>query len=99
KIYAGTIIENASYSLTICAERVALFNAVSAGEKAFVAIAVVTQNAGMPCGACRQVLSEFAPAIRVSVAGLHGHPRSYTLAELLPHSFDATKLPKKSTRK
>jgi cytidine deaminase len=99
KIYAGTNIENASYSLTICAERAAIFNAISAGERDFVAIAVVTQNAAMPCGACRQVLSEFAPAIRVIVAGARGYPRSYTISELLPQSFDATKLPNKSTRR
>ena len=57
--YTGCNVENASYSLTICAERAVVFKAVSEGERAFEAIAIVTSNGGTPCGACRQVLAEF----------------------------------------
>ena len=94
RIYTGTNVENASYSLTICAERAALFKAISEGERAFVALAVVTRNGGTPCGACRQVLAEFGTHIRVIVAGVGLRPTTYALAELLPHSFDSGKLPK-----
>ena len=69
KIYTGCNIENASYSATVCAERVALFSAISQGEKAFKALAVVA-NPGKkpwPCGVCRQVIGEFAPAIDIWV--------------------------------
>src|SRR5574338_1540947 len=59
KIYDGVNIENAAYPTTICAERVAIFKAVSEGERSFLAIAVVTANAGTPCGSCRQVMAEF----------------------------------------
>ena len=59
RVYTGCNVENASYSLTLCAERVALFKAVSEGEREFQAIAIVTSNGGSPCGACRQVLAEF----------------------------------------
>ena len=90
-IYAGCNVENASYGLTICAERVAVFNAVSAGEKEIraVAIANTTGKPAFPCGACRQVLAEFAPSDGkmeihlVSDEGIETH----TLAELLPHAF------------
>src|SRR5512143_2614455 len=68
KVYAGCNVENASYSLTCCAERTAIFKAVSEGETEFEAIAVVTKNGGSPCGACRQVLSEFAPELIIYVA-------------------------------
>ena len=60
KVYAGCNIENAAYPTGLCAERVAIFKAVSEGERELVALAVVTSNAGSPCGACRQVFSEFA---------------------------------------
>jgi len=90
-IYAGCNVENASYGLTVCAERVAVFNAVSAGEKEIraVAIANTTGKPAFPCGACRQVLAEFAPSDGkmeihlVSDEGIETH----TLAELLPHAF------------
>src|SRR4051794_33319409 len=59
KIYTGCNVENASYGLTVCAERNAIFKAISEGEREFVAIAVVTANGGSPCGACRQVIFEF----------------------------------------
>jgi cytidine deaminase len=93
QIYFGTNVENASYPLTICAERAAVFAAVSHGERAFLAIAVVTVNGGTPCGACRQVLAEFHVP-RIIVADTHRHKVIYSLAELLPHSFAADKLPR-----
>ena len=93
KIYTGANVENASYGLTICAEQAAIVTAVSEGEREFEVIAVVTQNGGMPCGACRQVMAEFAPGLRVLVADVNGHSLEHTIGELLPHSFDAGKLP------
>ena len=93
EIYTGVNVENAAYPLTICAERAAIFAAVSQGERSFTAIAVVTANGGTPCGACRQVLAEFkVPSILV--AGTRRRTLRYSLAELLPHSFDARKLPR-----
>lgn len=93
RVYSGCNVENASYGLSICAERTALFKAVSAGEREFVAIAVVTETGATPCGACRQVLREFGGDLRVIVANLKGERRVYTLEELLPHSFTAQQLP------
>jgi cytidine deaminase len=93
RVYSGCNVENASYGLSICAERTALFKAVSAGEREFVAIAVVTETGATPCGACRQVLREFGGDLRVIVANLKGKRRVYTLEELLPHSFTAQQLP------
>lgn len=87
KVYTGCNIENASYGLTVCAERVAIWKAVSDGETDFEAIAVVTEIAGSPCGACRQVMAEFAPAMTVVIADLDGRQRVTTAAELLPDAF------------
>ena len=95
RIYSGCNVENASYGLSICAERVALFNAVSAGEREFTAIALVTETGATPCGACRQVLQEFGGDLRVIVANLEGERQVYTLKELLSHSFTARQLPRK----
>jgi cytidine deaminase len=90
RVYAGCNIENVSFGLTVCAERVALFKAVSEGERRFRAIAVVTSTGVTPCGACRQVLSEFAPDLEVIVAreGAADYQVHY-LPDLLPHSFDS----------
>lgn len=87
-IYAGTNVENASYGATMCAERVAIFKAVSEGEDKILALAVYTSAAAYayPCGMCLQVLSEFAEDIPVIVAGDAGMKR-FTLSELLPHRF------------
>lgn len=93
RVYTGCNVENASYGLTICAERTAAVKAVSEGDRQFVAIAVVTENGGTPCGACRQVLAEFGLQMRVLVADKDGHYRAYLLSELLPDSFDSSKLP------
>ena len=87
-IYSGTNVENASYGATMCAERVAVFKAVSEGEDKILALAVYTSAAAYayPCGMCLQVLSEFAEDIPVIVAGDAGMKR-FTLSELLPHRF------------
>ncbi len=87
KVYTGCNVENASYSHTVCAERTAVLKAVSEGETEFEAIAVVTRNGGSPCGACRQVLSEFAPELTVYIADKDGEYRTTTLKKLLPDSF------------
>ncbi|MFU8827120.1 MAG: cytidine deaminase [Brevefilum sp.] len=88
KIFQGVNIENAVYPLTVCGERVAVFKAVSEGEKAFKAIAVVTKNGGSPCGSCRQVLAEFGLDTVVLIADTQGNLRDeLTVGELLPHSF------------
>jgi cytidine deaminase len=88
KIIEGSNIENAVYPLTLCAERVAVFKAVSEGEMHFEAIAVATRNGGTPCGACRQVLREFSKDLLVLIADDQGNLKlETTLAELLPHSF------------
>ncbi len=93
KIYTGANVENAVYPLGLCAERVALFKAVSEGERAFRAVAVVTRNGGTPCGACRQALREFGDDWTVLVADEHGEMRLETsLAALLPHSFSVEDL-------
>jgi cytidine deaminase len=88
KVFTGVNVENASYGLTICAERVAIATAVAAGEKEFQTIAVVVTGGGSPCGACRQVLNEFAPNLRVLMADEDGKlVRTSTLGELLPEAF------------
>lgn len=87
RVFTGANVENASYGLSVCAERVAAFNAVAAGEREFEAIAVVTDNGVMPCGACRQVLAEFGPNMRIIVADAAGNSRTYHLPDLLPGRF------------
>jgi cytidine deaminase len=95
-IITGANVESASYGLTCCAERVALFKALTAGEKDFVAIAVVTRLAGgaMPCGACRQLLAEYAPKAKVYVADSAALTkiREFRVATLLPGAFDGKSL-------
>jgi cytidine deaminase len=88
QIYDGVNIENAVYPLTICAERVAMFKAVSQGEKSFKAMAVVTKNGGTPCGSCRQVMAEFGLDMLVLIAKADGTLVSeQTVADLLPGAF------------
>ncbi len=94
KVYTGANVENASYGLAICAERTAAVKAVSDGERDFVAIAVVTENGGTPCGACRQVLNEFGPEMRVLIANAAGNYQALRLSELLPASFGPEQLPR-----
>jgi cytidine deaminase len=87
-IFEGANIENAAYPVTICAERVAVFKAVSEGEKEFVAVAVVTANGGSPCGSCRQVLAEFGLDTTVIIADKDGRVvLETTVGELLPGAF------------
>ena len=92
EVYTAGNVENAVYPLTICAERSAVTKAVSEGDRDFVAIAVVTENAGTPCGACRQTLREFGDDIVVVVADMSGTYRETTVAELLPDSFSSSDL-------
>jgi len=88
KIFTGVNIENAAYPTTICAERVAVFKAVSEGECKFTAIAVVTLNGGSPCGSCRQVLAEFGLETRVLIADAQGQiVQEVSVADLLPGAF------------
>lgn len=87
QVYTGCNIENASYGLTVCAERVAVWKAVSEGETEYEAIAVVTDNTSSPCGACRQVMAEFAPHMPVIMADLDGTRKLMTMDELLPAAF------------
>jgi cytidine deaminase len=86
-VYTGCNVENASYGLTICAERNAIVHAVAEGARDFLAIAVVTENGVTPCGACRQVLAEFEPEITVIVADTTGNRRVYRMGDLLPEAF------------
>ena len=94
KIYTGCNIENAAYPSGLCAERVAIFKAVSEGERKLVALAVVTSNLGSPCGACRQVFSEFADDEAIIVlANTRGNRQmKFTLKEILPARFGANHL-------
>jgi len=88
RIYTGVNIENAAYPVTICAERVAVFKAVSDGEMKFDAIVVVTENGGSPCGSCRQVLAEFGLDTKVYLANLNAEiVMETTVGGLLPGAF------------
>jgi cytidine deaminase len=91
EIISGANVESASYGLTCCAERVALFNALTSGRENFVAVAVVARAPGgpMPCGACRQLLAEYAPGARVLVADSRALAkiREFPVRELLPLAF------------
>jgi cytidine deaminase len=87
RVFTGANVENASYGLSVCAERVAAFKAVAEGEREFEAVAVVTENGVAPCGACRQVLSEFGPDMRIIVADTEGNHREYHISDLLPDVF------------
>jgi cytidine deaminase len=93
-VYPGCNLENAAYSPCLCAERVALAGAYAAGDRDVVAIAVVTPTDGpaSPCGVCRQVIFELAPAATVALANLHGALRITTPAELLPFGFGGEQL-------
>jgi cytidine deaminase len=88
-IWAGANVENSSYGLTICAERSAVVSAVAAGRRHFVALALVAGRGepASPCGACRQVLHEFAPSLPIRMVSADGNARDVTLAELLPFGF------------
>ena len=88
KIFTGVNVENAAYPDSICAERSAIFSAVSAGERDFEAIAVATRNGGTPCGSCRQVMSEFGLDIKVLLVDEEGNlVQQQTVRDLLPGAF------------
>ena len=90
-VFTGCNVESASYGLTICAERVALVKGVSEGRTRFKCVAVVADTAELtpPCGACRQLLWEFAPDATIVLANLTGKTETHTVRDLLPHGFDA----------
>ncbi|MBU6429623.1 MAG: cytidine deaminase [Cyanobacteria bacterium REEB65] len=94
-IVTGCNVENASYGLTLCAERVAMGAAIAAGHRDFSAIAILSSHAApcTPCGACRQVLAEFAPDLRVILEQPDGQIWEIALGELLPHQFTFSSLP------
>lgn len=89
RVFHGCNVENCTYGLTVCAERVALLTALAAGEREFKAIAVVTQSdePGTPCGPCRQLMWEYCGDIDVTVANLAGKKTDYKLSVLFPHPF------------
>jgi cytidine deaminase len=95
RVYTGVNVENAAYTNGVCAERVAIFKAVSDGERDFEVIAVVTDNGGAPCGACRQVLAEFGLDTLVMIAdGKRKLIKSATVGKLLPEAFQPSDLGK-----
>jgi len=95
RLYTGVNVENAAYPQTMCAERVAIFKAISEGEKEFELIAVVTDNGGSPCGGCRQVLAEFGLDTKVLLADGTGRlVKETTVRELLPEAFTPDQLSK-----
>lgn len=88
RVFTGVNVENAAYPATMCAERTAIFKAVSEGEREFDAIAVVTDNGGFPCGGCRQVLAEFGLDTAVLIGNGEGElVRETTVKDLLPGAF------------
>jgi cytidine deaminase len=94
KIFGGCNVENATYGLTVCAERVAIFKAISEGERQFNAIAVVTDTDRLtpPCGACRQLIWEFCGDVPVILANLNGKSETISMRELFPMPFDSSNL-------
>ncbi len=95
KIYTGVNVESAAYPMTMCAERVAVFKAVSEGEREFEVISVVTDNGGTPCGGCRQVLAEFGLETIVLIGDGNGKLlQETTVGDLLPGAFTPKDLPR-----
>jgi cytidine deaminase len=92
RIFTGCNVENATYGLTVCAERVAIFKAVSEGARKFTRVAVVadTDTLTPPCGACRQILWEFCGDVELVMANLEGKSETLQLATLFPRAFDAS---------
>jgi cytidine deaminase len=97
KVYTGCNVESASYGLTVCAERVAIWKALSEGERNFTALAVVadTETLTPPCGTCRQIIWEFARGAEIVFANLKGQTEVFHIADLLPRAFDARFLKKR----
>ena len=94
RIFGGCNVENATYGLTICAERVAIFKAISEGERGFDAVAVVTDTETLtpPCGACRQIIWEFCGAVPVVLSNLEGRVEVLRMRDLFPKPFDSSNL-------
>jgi len=99
EVYSGCNIENSSYGLSMCAERVAVYKAVCAGTKDFRALVLATDTTepASPCGACRQVLAEFSPELEIIMVNLSGQRLQKSLRELLPLAFDKNKLGKEKS--
>ncbi len=91
KVYTGCNIESASYGLTVCAERVAIWKALSEGERDFAELAIVADTTTLtpPCGTCRQIIHEFCKNARIVLANLGGETQECSIKELLPRAFDA----------
>jgi cytidine deaminase len=91
KVYTGCNVESASYGLTVCAERVAIWKALSEGERQFVELAIVadTESLTPPCGTCRQIIWEFAKNATIVLGNLRGETQVVSIRELLPRAFDA----------
>ena len=98
KVYTGCNIESASYGLTVCAERIAIWKALSEGERQFTELAIVadTETLTPPCGTCRQIIWEFARNATIVFANLNGQTDKFQIADLLPRAFDARFLKNKS---
>ena len=93
EVFLGCNVENASYGLTNCAERTAVYNAIAAGHRSFVAIALCLKDAATPCGACRQVLNEFNPSLAIVIGDDTGKLHTHTSLEaLLPNAFGPSAL-------
>jgi cytidine deaminase len=99
KVYTGCNIESASYGLTVCAERVAIWKALSEGERDFTNLVVVADTEALtpPCGTCRQIIWEFAKHAKIVLANLRGQREVVSIKDLLPRAFDARFL-KESTQ-
>ncbi|MDQ2920566.1 MAG: cytidine deaminase [Acidobacteriota bacterium] len=91
KVYTGCNVESASYGLTVCAERVAIWKALSEGERKFTELAIVADTSSLtpPCGTCRQIIHEFCSNATIVLANLRGETETCTIDELLPRAFDA----------
>ena len=96
RLFTGVNVENLSYGLSVCAERVAIFSAVAAGARRITALAVTSSGADLlsPCGACRQVIAEFAAPEVPIYCDAPGEPHRWSIGELLPHGFSASQLGK-----
>ncbi len=92
RIHTGCNVENATYGLTVCAERIAIFKAISEGARKFrrVAVAADTDALTPPCGACRQILWEFCGDVEITLVNLHGQTETWSLKALFPKPFDAS---------
>lgn len=101
KVYTGCNIESASFGLTVCAERVAIWKALSEGEREFKALAIVadTESLTPPCGTCRQIIWEFCKEATITLTNLRGKREVVKIHDLLPRAFDARFLPEVSREK